>query len=316
MATTSPELATDLLRAFTREGIDYALLHGAAQLQARGPISDVDVVIGNVPKVSVPVAIRIAGAVGLYPVAVWKYDVGACTLFLVTDAMEQSVQLDLLYDPHGRGKYGLRSPALLGGAYTENGLSMVSQVDETLYLLRKRIVKRDFNRAHQARVALSSHNRSAVDKRIKDVFDRHVAHLVRRFLDESQATVSLPEVVSRPMSTASRVRWIIDRVVAPAGVTVGPLPADLAQVVASRLMRGLPRVEVINNDQLCLRVRAEATKRRAGAVVLVGSSDRTHRSSSDEEPTEARVAALRATLSSYIWKRWGADVKSPQGYSQ
>jgi hypothetical protein len=143
MATTDHRLALASLEGMREAGVRFALLHGGERL-ASGQVSDVDLVVGDDPpavvrRVAAPWAAR-----GLVPVVLWPYDIGGtATVFLATPDATEGVQLDLLFDPDGVGKYGIRSSALLASADPTTGLPMVSATAGLIYLWQKRVAKAD-----------------------------------------------------------------------------------------------------------------------------------------------------------------------------
>lgn len=143
LPTTSPEAAQRALQGLSEAGVTYVLLHSVSSLQAAS-ISDVDVAVASEP-IGV---IRMARAVwlqhGLSPILIWPYDIGGTlTVFLATDDGTEGAQLDMLYDPVGLGRYGLRSHGLTHSAVA-GPIPVVSDPARLIYLWRKRVAKGDF----------------------------------------------------------------------------------------------------------------------------------------------------------------------------
>lgn len=140
MATTSSPLAVAALDAMRSAGVTFALLHGAERLSEER-FSDLDVVTDRDPA-SVIVASRAAWRDrGLRPVVSSRYDLGGTAVWLATPDASDGVQLDLMFDPEGRGEYGLRSHELLETAAHEYPFQNVSTEASLIYLWRKRSIK-------------------------------------------------------------------------------------------------------------------------------------------------------------------------------
>ncbi len=126
MATTDPRLALASLEGMRAAGVRFALLHGADRLSG-GEVSDVDLVVAEDPVSVVQRAAVSWQTRGLVPVVLWPYDIGGtATVFLATPDASEGVQLDLLHDPEGVGKYGVKSGALLASATQAAALPTVS----------------------------------------------------------------------------------------------------------------------------------------------------------------------------------------------
>jgi len=143
MATTDSRLALASLEGMRAAGVRFALLHGADRLSG-GEVSDVDLVVGEDPVSVVRRAAVSWQTRGLVPVVLWPYDIGGtATVFLATPDASEGVQLDLLHDPEGVGKYCVRSGALLASASQNAALPTVSAAASLVYQWRKRTAKRD-----------------------------------------------------------------------------------------------------------------------------------------------------------------------------
>jgi len=140
VGTTDPRLARQVLDALAAAGIEFALLHGAKALQSGEAFSDLDTVVDRPPEQVISACLQGWEQMGLRPVILWAYDIGGTkTVFLTTSDASSGVQLDLLFDPTGRGKYGVRSSRLLGHVeHLDDGLPVVSEPARLIYLFQKR----------------------------------------------------------------------------------------------------------------------------------------------------------------------------------
>jgi hypothetical protein len=144
MGTTSRECAVQVLDALGRSGSEFAILHKADAILDGGPLSDLDVVVDASPRETIE---RLAPELrrdGLHVIARWRYDITAASVFVSNDDATQGAQLDLLHDPAGIGKYGLRSEVLLANRVYRGRWPQLDPADEILYRVRKRQVKGDW----------------------------------------------------------------------------------------------------------------------------------------------------------------------------
>jgi hypothetical protein len=160
MGTTDARLACASLEGMKEAGARFALLHGRERL-LEGIVSDIDMVVGEHPTAVVQRSAAVWGSRGLMPVMVWPYDVGGtATVFLATPDATEGVQLDLLYDLNGIGRYGVKSPPLLSTADSSEAIPSVSDAASLIYQWQKRTVKRD-----EARLAALTELANGMDRR-------------------------------------------------------------------------------------------------------------------------------------------------------
>lgn len=162
MGTTDPRLARASLEGMKEAGIRFALLHGRERL-LQGMLSDVDLVVSDHPLAVVRQSAAAWESRSLMPIVVWPYDIGgATTVFLATPEATEGVQLDLLYDPNGIGKYGVKSLPLLSTADFSEAVPLVSSAASLLYQWQKRSVKADGARLAALSEAARGMDRSAL----------------------------------------------------------------------------------------------------------------------------------------------------------
>src|SRR5438552_15767372 len=143
MATSSGRLAAAALDALAASAVRFAVLHKEDLVATEAIESDVDIVVAGDPMAVLGGALPALHGAGLHPVAFWPYDVARTgTIFLATADATEGVQLDMLSDPKGEGKYGVRSAVLLARAVPGLRWPTISREHRLLYLLRKRSVKR------------------------------------------------------------------------------------------------------------------------------------------------------------------------------
>jgi hypothetical protein len=203
LATTDPALAPLVLQGLSEAGVEFAILHDADKLLSGGAISDVDIVVAHPPARLVAAASSTFSKLGLHPIVVWPYDPGgSVTTFLVTGNAQSGIQVDMLYDPSGSGRYRVRSPSLLAGAQAGDGLREVRRVDQIVYLWIKRSAKQQAERLRDlAEAAATLDRRELVDASISLTGDEHVASAILEGRphppDPSPVALRLARVVRR-----------------------------------------------------------------------------------------------------------------------
>lgn len=146
MPTTSRELATASLDVLYAANVRFAILHAADRLRA-GPISDIDIVVDREPCRVLNRAAQGWRNRGLVPIVFNPYDIGGtAAVFLATPDATEGVQLDLLFDRRGVGRFGLRSNELVNEVSLVGDLPVVSHEASLVYQWLKRQWKRDLPR--------------------------------------------------------------------------------------------------------------------------------------------------------------------------
>jgi hypothetical protein len=142
VAITRPNLACLVLDTVASTGVPYAVLHGEDRIADGRADSDVDLVVGCPPHQVVRSLAPMLAASGLILGLVWPYDVCALTSVWLAPG-PNGVQLDLVCDPYGWGKYGLRTDALLQRRIRGRCWWRLDGRAERIYLLSKRAEKQD-----------------------------------------------------------------------------------------------------------------------------------------------------------------------------
>lgn len=154
MATTNPILAGRVLDALVAASVPFVVLHGESRIAMAMPLSDVDVAVDISPEQLIIAAIPEWAAVDLHPVQVCPYDVGGTSVFLATSDASDGVQLDLLHDPDGYGRLGVRTSRLVDRAYDGCKWPRLPRREEATYLLAKRLLKGQQQAAMKLRAEL------------------------------------------------------------------------------------------------------------------------------------------------------------------
>ncbi len=143
MGTTSADLAMRVLDELERVEPRFVVLHGEAALSRGEATSDVDVAIGRDPVDVVADLSELLAENGVAPIMLWPYDRNSLTIFWSDGDGDRGVQLDLVCDPEGQGRYGFRTGELIARAGRGERWPRLDAADELLYLIRKRQVKRN-----------------------------------------------------------------------------------------------------------------------------------------------------------------------------
>lgn len=162
MATTNARLAVAAIDAMRSSGVTFALLHGAERFSEER-LSDVDVVTDR--DATSVISASTAGWLerGLRPVVSSRYALGGTSVWLSTRNASDGVQLDLMFDPRGRGPYGLKSHELLAtAAEGEDGFRQISPEATLLYVWRKRSDKGQQDRLRELREGRKTFDRSGL----------------------------------------------------------------------------------------------------------------------------------------------------------
>jgi hypothetical protein len=178
---------------------------------------------------------------GIVAALVWPYDVGGgASCFFARADGSGGAQLDMLYDPHGRGRYGLRTSQIIADRKKGERYPVPEQLDRLLYAIVKSRLKgkHDQVRADVERVEAAAGTEMALT-RAKQLFSPAVASLVRKLLDQRPA-----RKIARPTRWVRSVLRIAGRLRRPIGYWVeiiGPSSQakELAEELEARLSRWL-----------------------------------------------------------------------------
>ena len=240
MPTTDGDAAVSVLAALRSADVDFAVLHGSERLARPGSLSDVDTVVGSSPRSTIDRARGELARRGMFPVLVWPYDIGgSSTVFLTDDRATSGVQLDMLHDPEGLGRYRIRSEALLSGSHASDGTPTVADTDRLIYLWVKRRSKRQDVPLGEVEASLQALAPEAVSEAAHRIVTRTdwIEEITGNV--ESSRTGRWSGAARRTMLQGRRVAW---RLAAPIGFWAH-LPGDEANT-AARLAERFDRVLV------------------------------------------------------------------------
>jgi len=243
MATTDAHLAAAVLDGLVAAGVEFAILHNEEKIAGGDVGSDLDVVVAARPHTVIRQVRPVLERAGLRPIMVWDYDVGhTLTVFLATPNASGGVQLDLMCDPTGRGKYGAKTESMLESRVAGARWPTVGPLHRLTYLIRKRHVKQDDDRLTTLVVEARSFPAEDLAAVIQETFTPRVAESLSRVVFGGDTREAPP--YPRGYHPRNVARWL-GRLRKPAGFWVeitGDPPPELLNEVADRFGRILPVV--------------------------------------------------------------------------
>lgn len=227
-----------ILDLLVERGVRFAILHRSDEIASGSHDSDIDIVVNEKPDDLIRHLWPDLTAAGVEPAIRWPYDAGGTrTYFLVSKDARLGIQLDLMYDRNGVGKYGVRSAAFFDRLDSSGRWPRPHPDDQLVYLIRKRIVKGETDRLDVL----------AADSRRRP---REVTYAADRLLTDSVRS-SVARVLSGEQPMKSR-RWdrlapntvrLARRVTNPIGAWAHSSDQSAANEVASRFQGLLPHAK-------------------------------------------------------------------------
>lgn len=300
MATTDGALARTVLDSLELAKIDFAVLHGEDRVASGVPTSDIDLAVDRPPSQVLAAVGDPLGKSGLRCVSACRYDLGATTLFFMSEDASDGVQIDLLWDPAGYGKYGFRTDVALGRRVRGARYAKLFEVDEFLYLLSKGLVKGDLSRTRRLLGELPV-NPEGLKTAANRVLAPRVGRGVLGLLGEVRAGASQSQWPIQWIRSGGRYA---DRLIRPVGAWVdvyqgepGAIRATAARfgrVLVASVASERPRKRL---DQFWWWAQTVAPVRwRPGLVVSCGAGDPVIRPDGELTGPMSEVALARAIV--------------------
>jgi hypothetical protein len=275
----------------------FAVLHNECDVAKGKVASDVDVAVAET---GYDVVRRLRSRMvphGVELIALWPSDVATLNSFWCTQDGVSGAQLDLLHDPHGRCRYGIRTPVVLDAAQPGERWPRLGDVDALIYQIRKRAVKGDSMR-------LGALVTKAHIVGLPSV--RHRASFVLRAsaLEDLESTITTGSTRGLQRIWRHEMLRYADRVARPVGFWAHLANAEIegASVIAGRFDRVLVSAYAADLgrglDYLRAKAAAQRDRLRPSLVVSVGRQPRSvHldaviRESDEDRLTTALVAAM------------------------
>ena len=184
IGTSNPDLAYVTLDALQQAGVEFAIVHGEEAVATRQPLSDIDVVVNQPPLEVLRASIVFLHAAGLHPITINPYDAGgSASVMIATEDGLDGLQLDLLFDPHERGRFGLHTNVLLESRAAGRRWPVVAPECQIVYLIRKRHWKGDVAALQGLRRRSEAVDKASLEEAIQDLAGAAAARGVRRVLE-------------------------------------------------------------------------------------------------------------------------------------
>ena len=286
MPISDPDIPVTFLNVMTEVGVPFLVLHGEDRVGTPLLTSDLDLVVDVSPTVALNRVRERLYERGLHTVLIWPYDLGGtCGIFLASKTEAAGgAQIDLLFDPRGCGRYGIKSRALIENGEVRETFPVPAPLDQELYLLRKAACKgkQEDLRASVSRLSRSGQLEGARE-RVPALFSRAAAKDVLRLLGAHDRLVSRFSI--RPIRTLANIDRIARRVLNPSGYWIELVSAEDSVIeVASeledafsgyllRVMKGPRPTRMVEMGPWWI-TRVLPTKIRAGMFISWASTSR------------------------------------------
>jgi hypothetical protein len=250
MSTTDPKMAATILDCMAAFGIEFAVLHGEAEVAAGSARSDVDLVTAESPGEILSEVHGFLRSRDIHPVVSWRYDVDSSSVFFSDGAAEEGAQLDLIYGSTGLGNYGLRIEAILDKSEPGDRWPKASSFHELLYSIRKRHLKGQTKELSDLLEMTHELNLGELIESSHEMFSAGAMREVTSILTGQNQGAGIAERFAFPkrFSTAFHRTWSnaarrAGRLREPAGFWVaiqGERAAETADEISKRFARFLP----------------------------------------------------------------------------
>jgi len=256
------EFLIALFQTFNQQGVRYCVLHSYDGLPHYAP-SDVDMAVasGDLGRVE-SIIFQTALTLGFRVVQKLYYDVPMCFFYVIVFRDDNGepgyVQLDLLTDDSGVGRYLLDTETLLGGRRPLCGFWIPSLPVEACYLLIKKVVKGILLPEHERKLNdIYRQDPEAVEHFLKRVFGTGNLGIIKDLIagrDEAtkriligklKNTLFLRYTLLKPHRVFMKALWlvkrVIERVTSPTGLIVAFVSPDGGgkSTVADNILRRL-----------------------------------------------------------------------------
>jgi len=250
--------------------IRYCVLHSYEDLPAYAP-SDVDMAVASADlQKAETVLFEVSDSLGFKVIQKLYYDIPRCYYYVVFFRDDVGtpgfVQLDLLNDDRGLGRYFMKTETLLEGRRQYNGFYVPSVPVEACYLLIKKIIKGRSSPEHEARLkALLEEDCESVTGMITRYFGKESGSDVQKLIKGAgpsdltaiakrlRKALTLRQEMLKPHLRVLSILWFarrtLERLLCPTGlVTVFISPdgggkSTVADLVLHRLRYGFRYVK-------------------------------------------------------------------------
>lgn len=240
IATNNQQIVARVVGALTDSKRRFAVLHGAERISTGQVVSDLDLVVDHHPVDVIRTVSREIADDGLRPVMEWSYDVAeTMTVFIANRDGTAAMQLDMLHDHRGLGRYSVLSDALVARNTTRHGLPVLDPIDELVYLIRKRSEKKDAHALGLLVEQAGNASWSELEASMEAILTRAGQESVRRVLRGDS-----PRRPDRMLRAAASAGRAVQRLTRPTGFVVQiPESAPELPTLIERIRGWLPVVE-------------------------------------------------------------------------
>lgn len=259
MATTSGRLAQQLLAGLAALGVPAALLHGDDEIAEGRTDSDLDLIFRPPLRAAIHAVECAAKRINLAPLLFWVYDVNSVTLLfgnVASGGLEGAVQVDVVADPEGLGKYAIRTDIVLSASLPGQSSLTLAKLDEALYLWRKGTAKGQAQRQAEALKTIYQHSEAGARARATHIFADGITPFGRGSF--------LPRLCRALRRASASVRRLHFRLSVPMGITV-EVPSRQVKRLTEGLSTAIPSVVVLESGGS---MRVWLAVRRNAVVVL------------------------------------------------
>jgi hypothetical protein len=158
-----------ILETLERLPVEWAICHNEGELALGAAESDIDIVANQRPRTVYRSAYDALIKRGLRPVLTFSNGIGTDALFILTPDGTARVDLDVTFDPHGLGRYGLRSGVLLKEVIPGRRWPRLSQADTLLYRVTKNTTKGNLEKTASILKEASTATRRRAASRAREV---------------------------------------------------------------------------------------------------------------------------------------------------
>lgn len=162
-------------------GIEFVILHHEELIGTSDLSSDVDIALGTPISKAIEAIRPDLASERIIVALIWAYDVGGgASVFFTNQDGSAGAQIDILHDPRGSGRYGLRSGHIVASRRPGLRYDVPNRLDQLLYLLCKSSLKgREARVAEHVRELTDAFTSEMIGDRVEQLFSRSIGHALR-----------------------------------------------------------------------------------------------------------------------------------------
>lgn len=271
---TSHSAEMNLVSELERSGVDFAFIHDEEAFVKGRSTSDIDILVDRPPN---QVAAMLSHQCPELLLAVdANYEPGALASIWIDPQRNGIVRLDMLHDPQGKGRLGVRTGALLDRRIPGLRYPRLSPSDELTCRILKRWVTADSRLSDTISLAGSAGSQNLTS-------EGPLTHRAIRDLASALSGQRIPTTTLRMRrSRAVLQRWAWDRLRNPQGFVIGFEGSNVERAESAALWKARLQsnfnlsVAVFDANDLSSSWRTAHTRRKLGVCLDVSLSGRVH----------------------------------------